>query len=461
MIDTIIWNIRGVKSRGAFERLKFLTKLNKLQIISILEPFVDKDFITLYKRWIGMNGCCSNINGKIWIFWTSLFEASEISNDTQQVTMKFKQKDNFDVFYMTFVYAKDKEHLRKPLWESLHNSYNLVGGPWCISGDFNVIMDANEKKGGNPHKMQKSWDFINSMEECGMVDAGFSGPRFTWCNARDMGHRIWKRLDRVFINQEWTAKYPRTSVEHLASTGSDHTPMLVRCSNTDFQGMRYFKFLNFWTDQPQFKEIVQNSWQEDIQGNIMWKFQQKLKLLGKNLSKWSREQIGDIQKHVKEWESKMQLLEDKYIDDNRDEAREEMHKAQAIYSKWLKCEDSLLRQKASIRWLDEGDSNTKYFHSMINDRTRRLTLHKIKNQEGQWISGDKDIGDEAVKHFENLFGEDRDPQLHHLDCIHQEVTDKDNDALTTDPREEEIKKVVFDLNPNSAHSPDGFNGYFY
>lgn len=84
-------------------------------------------------------------------------------------------------------------------------------------------MDAEEKKGRTPHRMQKNRDFIDSMEECGMVDASFSGPRFTWCNARGRKHRIWKRLDRVLINQEWTAKYPRINVEHLASTGSDHT----------------------------------------------------------------------------------------------------------------------------------------------------------------------------------------------------------------------------------------------
>lgn len=119
MIDTITWNIRGVKSRGAFERLKFLTKMHKLQIIAILEPFIDKDCINLHKRWISMDNCCTDINGKIWIFWTSLFEASEISIDSQQVTMELKHKNNSESFWMTFVYAKNKELLRRPLWESL------------------------------------------------------------------------------------------------------------------------------------------------------------------------------------------------------------------------------------------------------------------------------------------------------------------------------------------------------
>ncbi|XP_059302171.1 uncharacterized protein LOC132054125 [Lycium ferocissimum] len=281
-----------------------------------------------------------------------------------------------------------KEHLRKPLWESPHSCCNYISGPWCLSGDFNVIMDAEEKK-VEILEACKSWDFIDSMEECGMMDAGFSGPRFTWCNARDKRHRIWKRLDRALINQEWIAKYSRISVEHLASTGSDHTLMLILS-----------------------KEV----------GRMIYKATScvKLKLLSKNLSKWSREQIGDIQKHVKEWENKMQQLEDQYIDDNRDEAREEMHKAQATYTKWLKCEDSLLRQKANIKWLDEETPNT-------------LRSHK----------------EDGSHHIH---------PIHHIDCITQEVAEDHNEALTTIPTKEEIKKVVFDLNSNSAPGPDGFNG---
>lgn len=31
----------------------------------------------------------------------------------------------------------------------------------------------------------------------------------------------------------------------------------------------------------------------------------------------------------------MLLLEEQYIDDNREAAREEIHKAQAMYTKWL------------------------------------------------------------------------------------------------------------------------------
>ncbi|OIT23700.1 hypothetical protein A4A49_53972 [Nicotiana attenuata] len=141
--------------------------------------------------------------------------------------MSQRAKDT--IFWMTIVYAKTKRILRTSLWDSLRQCNQSINSPWCISGDFNVIVETEEKKGGVPHRMEKSWEFISCIEECGMVDAGLSGPRFTWCNGWGNGHRIWKRLGRVLLNHEWTSLFPRNEIVHLASTGSDHTPMLMKC----------------------------------------------------------------------------------------------------------------------------------------------------------------------------------------------------------------------------------------
>ncbi|XP_070039791.1 uncharacterized protein [Nicotiana tomentosiformis] len=236
-----MWNIRGVKSRGAFERLKFLVELHKVRLILLQEPFVDDGTIESYTRRIAYDGCYANVNGKIWFIWSSEVEVSIIADEEQQVTI---------------VYAKNKGHLRATLWKSLKICNNYINGPWCITGDFNVIMSSDEKKGENPHIMEKSWDFIECMEECGMADVGYTAPRFTWCNARDKWNRIWKRLDRVFVNHEWTSKTSRFNVEHMASTGSDHTHMLVKYSTTKNEGIKYFKFFKFWTEQPNFISVI-------------------------------------------------------------------------------------------------------------------------------------------------------------------------------------------------------------
>lgn len=179
MLSSIIWTITGIKSRGVFEILKFLPNLYKLLFISIQEPFV-ANHIDFYKKALGFDSCHTSRNEKIWIFWNSQLNATIFCEDDQQVMPKMNQRGENTTFWMTVIYAKTKRALGLPLWESLKQCNQNINGPWCISGDFNIITEAGEKKGGVPHRMEKSWDFISCIGEYGMVDASFNGPRFTW-----------------------------------------------------------------------------------------------------------------------------------------------------------------------------------------------------------------------------------------------------------------------------------------
>lgn len=104
--------------------------------------------------------------------------------------------------FITTVYTKCTTGERRDLWDIIHNMNNRVNGPWCVGGDFNIIMDLDEKLGYNPHKAYKSLDFISTMKSCGLMDIGFTSPRYTWCNNRRTSTRIWKRLDRIMINDQ-------------------------------------------------------------------------------------------------------------------------------------------------------------------------------------------------------------------------------------------------------------------
>lgn len=47
---------------------------------------------------------------------------------------------NFDT-YTTTVYAKCSATERKDIWESLEDITSIISGPWCMRGDFNIIME--------------------------------------------------------------------------------------------------------------------------------------------------------------------------------------------------------------------------------------------------------------------------------------------------------------------------------
>ncbi|XP_060181837.1 uncharacterized protein LOC132611422 [Lycium barbarum] len=244
--------------------------------------------------------------------------------------------------------------------------------------------------------------------------------------------------------------------------GSDHRPMLLKCFNDNSVGIKYFKFLDFWIDQDDFKTLVAKEWQVEVDGNPMWRLQQKLKNLGRRLSKWSIEEIGDVNENADEWEAKMEFLEEMDLIDNSKTSREELNKGHAEYVYWLNKQESILKQKSHIRWFEEGERNTKYFHAVIIERRRKLEISRIMNNKGNWISGEDKIANKPVRYFEKLFNlreSNVDPQI--LDCIPECITDDNNNYMMSCSEEEEIKDVVFNMSTDSAAGPDRYSRIFY
>ncbi|KAK4731480.1 hypothetical protein R3W88_024468 [Solanum pinnatisectum] len=128
-----------------------------------------------------------------------------------------------------------------------------------------------EKIGGMPYNMNKSLEFISMIEACGLIDLGYTGLPYTWCNQRNAQARVWKRLDRSMVNDKWLETMPQTTIEHLSSVGSDHKSSSIEMVRKNEDHIKYFKFLHCWVDNESFIETVQNCWKREVTGNPMWK----------------------------------------------------------------------------------------------------------------------------------------------------------------------------------------------
>ncbi|XP_019239991.1 PREDICTED: uncharacterized protein LOC109219985 [Nicotiana attenuata] len=403
MISTLTWNVRGIRTSGALERLKILKKLHNISLIAVLEPFLDDTHLNHFKIQLSMHHATSNVNNKIWIFWDQEFQGSVLDSDEQQVTLELRHVEAAETFHISVIYAKCKPILRRPLWENLRLKSTTTHVPWCVIGDFNVIASIEEKIGGLPYQIHKSIDFLSMIEDCGLIDMGFYGPKYTWSNGRGPCAIVWKRLDRGMINDSWLTSFPATTITHLASSGSDHSPLLMEMHVRPKSSKKYFRFLNCWTDNPTFMPLVQAVWNTQIYGNPMWVFHQKAKILSSELSKWSRQEYGDIFQEAKDYEAKVKAAEELWAQTNSPTDREALHNLNAQYINHLKTEESVLKQKTQLHWFKDGDVNSKYFHSLIRGRRRKLFIHKIRNDDNEWIQGDECIGEAACEHFQNLF----------------------------------------------------------
>ncbi|XP_060200560.1 uncharacterized protein LOC132628814 [Lycium barbarum] len=193
-------------SKGALERLTKVVKLYNIDFVALQEPFFKSNKVDKFRRRLGFDHAISNSHSKVWIFWNTNIVCSVISKTRQQVTLQVDWQRSTYMSWITIVYARSRANKRKHLWQKLRDLNSIIDGPWVIGGDFNSIMEAEEKKWGASFRLSTCLDFINCMDDCGMTDAGFVGNIHTWCNGRGGTGRIHMRLDRLFHNEEWATR---------------------------------------------------------------------------------------------------------------------------------------------------------------------------------------------------------------------------------------------------------------
>ncbi|XP_071933856.1 uncharacterized protein [Coffea arabica] len=305
-------------------------------------------------------------------------------------------------------------------------------------------------------------EFLSFMEEAGVFDAGFSGPSFTWSNNRRGRAQIWKRLDRLILNEECLGVASAISIVHLARHPSDHSPLKISFASRRDNKPRLFRFLNVWTTRPDLMEVIRQAWNMEVQGSPFRILCSKLLAARKGIQGWSKQSFGNIFDAVKEAKGGLLRAEGAMVHEDSEGAQVELNKAHAELRRALVVEEQHWRQKARVTWLRSGDRNSKYFHAVVKQRRVQGMIHRVKRTNGVWVEDNDGIATEAIEYFSNLFAGDTSSNLDGLlGLIPSLIMGEDNMILEEVPTLEEVRRVVFAMDGESAAGPDGFTGKFF
>ncbi|XP_057811785.1 uncharacterized protein LOC131026023 [Salvia miltiorrhiza] len=220
-----------------------------------------------------------------------------------------------------------------------------------------------------------------------------------------------------------------------------------------------------WVEHPGFLDLVRDSWA--VASNIpcpIYKVMLKLKRLKCALQEWNKTTFGSLDAKLAEAQEELasvqaRISRDGYTDASFDE---EVTK-QAVINTMLTRKNIQLQQQSRIKWLQDGDRNTAFFHKALRQRKSGLVISHL-NIAGAVVYEQSVIERHIVEHFTTLFSQGVTSSVDLVDIeanIDLQVNDDHNRGLIEIPSDEEITAAVHDMEASSAPGPDGFSGVFF
>ncbi|XP_071700202.1 uncharacterized protein [Rutidosis leptorrhynchoides] len=188
------------------------------------------------------------------------------------------------------IYGPHNDEGKIKFWDSLEKLMVYPNAQWVICGDFNEVRFDHERKNCE-FISRRAARFNTFIDESALIDVPLFGKRFT--RICDNGRKM-SKLDRFLISDNLSQTWGELSLTALDRNTSDHCPLILRDTNTDF-GPKPFRVFDIWLEQESAEQIITQTWAILVTGfkpDVC--FCKKLKNIKEALRKWSKSQYGQI-----------------------------------------------------------------------------------------------------------------------------------------------------------------------
>ncbi|XP_074337494.1 uncharacterized protein LOC141674688 [Apium graveolens] len=259
-MSLLSWNCRGLAKPHTVRFLKEIVRQLRPGLIFLSETLVHKNKVEEVCKKIDYVGYRSvDVNGDsggLALFWKNEGSVQTMGSDHHYIDFEV-ENNQIGRWHYTGFYGCPERHRRRESWEVLRGLSNTSMLPWCNLGDFNDLISIDEKSGGNQHSRSLIEGFVQTVDDCGLLDLGFEGEKFTWERCHGKYNWVQERLDRGLANRSWCELFPFAVVKVLEVSTSDHLPLFLQLNKQVFvPRVNHFKFENIWLKESEFINLV-------------------------------------------------------------------------------------------------------------------------------------------------------------------------------------------------------------
>jgi hypothetical protein len=315
-MNVLSWNCRGLGKPRAVQTLRRLVRTKKPNLVFLMETKQVSKFQESVRVKLGFeaNFVVDSIGRSGGLAWLWNLETKvEVQNFSRRhINATVLDDKTGKLWNFTGFYGNMETARRSESWAILRFLAKINPAPWLCVGDFNEITNVGEKSSSSYKPPRQMQEFKKVLEDCQLLDLGFEGPRFTWCNDRYGASDFTReRLDRAMANDSWVGLFDMVEVQVLPRNISDHNPLLVSFSNSmdiQWSKSRMFRYEPCWAKQKDPQNIIKQVWKVKQKSSSPWDDVQN-KLLGckQSLKKWVRKSSCPMEAQIR---SKEQQLRD-------------------------------------------------------------------------------------------------------------------------------------------------------
>ncbi|XP_008782101.1 uncharacterized protein LOC103701716 [Phoenix dactylifera] len=312
-MKVLLWNCRGAGKPSFAPAFRRVVQQHNPDICVVLETRLSGQSLQKARRavprsWGFYSVESQGLSGGIIVTWAQGPCKVDIFHVCTQEVIMVISEGSMRPWVFAAVYASTDFRVRRILWEEVSQLISL-DYPMLVAGDFNCITDPSEKMGGRPFTYErKITEFQDFLTSTGLIDLGFLGPRYTWCNNQQGRARVWERLDRAYGTAGWVQCYSDHRVSHLSRIASDHCPLLVG-TDVHIPVRPPFRFKKMWLCYLRSWGMVREAWSTPVKGDAMYRVSRRLELTRRRLRRWNREEVGDIFRRIEEVEEAITRLQ--------------------------------------------------------------------------------------------------------------------------------------------------------
>ncbi|XP_041016148.1 uncharacterized protein LOC121258669 [Juglans microcarpa x Juglans regia] len=217
-----------------------------------------------------------------------------------------------------------------------------------------------------------------------------------------------------------------------------------------------------WCSHDNFLSCVKEAWHRQDSASGLLKLAIRLKRTKLDLRGWNKDVFGRVERNIRALEGRLDFLDNQLQLGYSEEVVTDYLVTKIEIDAWEKREAIRLGQIAKKKWITKGDQNTKFSHSVINQRQKQGYISRMGLSDGRTLDNAEDVRSGGSEYFQEFFTSPTTVEHGGLSAlIDKSIFDEDNSMLCLELFEEEVKEAIFSIPKQCSLGPDGFGSGFF